>query len=389
MRAYKSFAFLLAIMVGGSAVGHADFKYTESSKMTGGALMGAMKFVSVFSKEAKQANAPQVSTRAVKGNRFREEHADGTIQVIDLDGRRFVNIDPKARTYSVLTFEEMKQRMLAAQERMKEEQAKQAGQHPQSNVKITPKIESSDTGATRNILGLDTKESKIHIEMLMETDDPKAQGQKVTTVMDTDSWIAPSVPGYDEIRQFYVKMAKEMDWVPGAVMGGMANSNVQIGMTELKKNNARINGIPLLQMVSMTLAGNGTPPAAGANAQTQASAPPPPSSQAPAQTQEPTSAKDAITQSIAGHFGLGGLGKKKKKADDQPATTDSSQPASGSGSAASSAPAAAPAGNPGALMEMTIEVTSFSNSALDKSLFDVPAGYTQVQPDLDAKPGRH
>lgn len=118
-------------------------------------------------------------------------------------------------------------------------------------------------------------------------------------------------------------------------------------------------------------------PPADASVQAHASAPPP-----PAQQQEPTSAKDAITQSIAGHFGLGGFGKKKKKPEDQPASTDSSQAnASGSG--------AAPAGTPGALMEMTIEVTSFSNDALDKGLFDVPAGYTQVQPDLDAKPAKH
>src|SRR5712692_2771108 len=253
MRRHRSFAFLVAMMLGGSVAGRADFKYTESSKMSGGALMGAMKFVSVFSKDARQANAPQVSTVAVKGNRLRQEHSDGNIEVIDLDGRRFIKIDSKARTYTILTFEQMKQQMLQAQERMKEEQAKQAGQHPKSNVKITPKIESTDTGATRNILGLETKESKIRIEMLMETDDPKAQGQQVSTVMNTDSWIAPSVPGYDEIRQFYVKMAKEMDWVPGAMMSGMANSNVQISMAELKKNNARINGIPLLQMVSMSL----------------------------------------------------------------------------------------------------------------------------------------
>jgi hypothetical protein len=211
--------------------------------------------------------------------------------------------------------------------------------------------------------------------------------------MNTDSWIAPSVPGYDEIRQFYVKMAKEMDWVPGALMSGMANSNVQISMAELKKNNARINGIPLLQMVSMSLGGNAMAAAPAANGQTAPSGqtPPPPAAAQtpPAQTQEPTSAKDSITQGIAGHFGLGGFGKKKKKTEDQPAPTDNSQPAAGSGSAASNAPAAVPAGTPGPLMEMTIEVTSFSNSALDKSLFDVPAGYTQVQPDLDAKPGRH
>ena len=380
MGSRKFFAVLVAVVIGCSVSSHADFKYTESSKMTGGAMMGAVKFLGAFSKDARQATAPQLSSRAVKGSRFREEQADGTVEIIDLDGRRFININSKEKTYTILTFEQMKQRMLQAQQRMKEEQAKQAGQHPNSNLKITPKIESSETGATRNILGLNTKETKVRIEMLMESDDPKAKGQQMSTVMNTDSWIASSVPGYDEIRQFYVKMAKEMDWVPGAMLSGMANSNVQISMAELKKNNIKLEGIPLLQTMSMTLGGNGMPPA-DASVQAHASAPPP-----PAQQQEPTSAKDAITQSIAGHFGLGGFGKKKKKPEDQPASqpasTDSSQAnASGSG--------AAPAGTPGALMEMTIEVTSFSNDALDKGLFDVPAGYTQVQPDLDAKPAKH
>ena len=380
MKSRKTSFVLTAAILCWSVPGHADFKYTESSQMTGGMLMGTMKFLGAFSKDARQANAPQVSTRAVQGNRFREERPDGTIQIIDLDGRRFISIDSKARTYSTMTFEEMKQQMLAAQERMKEEQAKQAAQHPganpNANLKITPKIESSETGATRNILGLDTKEAKIRIEMLMESSDPKAQGQQISMVTNTDSWIAASVPGYDEIRRFYVKMAKEMDWVPGATMSGLANSNVQVSMAELKKNNIKLGGMPLMQTLSMTMGGNGMPPANAAG-QTPTSAPPP-----SAQTQEPTSAKDAIAQSIAGRFGLGGFGKKKKAdqpAASQPASTDNSQPAS----------TAAPAGTPGALMEMTIEVTSFSSNALDKSLFDVPAGYTQVQPDLNGKSGKH
>jgi hypothetical protein len=383
MQTKRNRAFLMVAVLGGSLLSRADFKYTESSKMTGGALMGAMKFAGVFSKQARESNAAQVSTKAVKGNRFREEHADGKIEVIDLDGRRFIKIDPKARTYTILTFEQMKQQMLAAQERMKEEQAKQAGQHPKSNVKITPKIESSETGATRNILGLATKEIKIRIEMLMETDDPKAQGQQVSSVMSTDSWIAPSIPGYDELKQFYVKMAKQMDWVPGAVAGGMTNSNMQISMAELKKNDAKINGIPLLRTVSMSLGGNAMASAA-ANGQTAppAQAPPPPP---PTQTQEPTSAKDSIAQGIAERFGLGGFGKKKKKTEDQP-PADTAQPTSTPSSAASSAPV--PAATPGSLMEMTIEVTSYSADTLDRSLFDVPAGYAQVQPDLDARPGK-
>jgi len=208
------------MMLCATVPGHADFKYTESSKMTGGAAMGAMKFAGVFSKQARDANGAQISTRAVKGNRLREENGDGTVQVIDLDGKRFIKIDPKAKTYTVLTFEQMKQQMLAAQQRMKAEQAKQTGDgKPKANLKLTPKIESSETGATRSLLGLNTKEMKIRIEMLMETDDPKAQGQQISSVMDTHSWIAPAVPGYDELKQFYIKMAKQMDWVPGTVMG--------------------------------------------------------------------------------------------------------------------------------------------------------------------------
>jgi hypothetical protein len=363
---------------------HADFKYTESSKMTGGAVMGAMKFAGVFSKQARESNSPQISTKALKGNRLRDETADGKVSIIDLDGKRFINIDPKAKTYTILTFEQMKQQMLAAQERAKAEQAKEEAKHPgkagdpKANLKLTPKVESSETGATRDILGFTAKEMKIRIEMLMETTDPKAQGQQISSVMDTDSWIAPGVPGYDELKQFYIKMAKQMDWVPGTVMGGMANSNIQVSMAELKKSNTKIEGFPLLQTVVMTLGGSAlTSASANASAQQSAptaQAPPPP----PAQTQEPTSAKDAITQGIAGHFGLGGFGKKKKKADDPP-PADSTQTANGTAGTANPAQAPTPASTPGSLMEMAIEVTSYSADPLDKSLFEVPAGYTEVK----------
>jgi hypothetical protein len=32
-------------------------------------------------------------------------------------------------------------------------------------------------------------------------------------------------------------------------------------------------------------------------------------------------------------------------------------------------------------MEVTTQVTTFSDSSLDASLFDLPAGYTQIQAD--------
>jgi len=112
---------------------HADFKYSETSKVTGGAMMGAVKFVSVFSKNAKQAMAPTTRTVAVKGNKLREEQTDGKIQIIDLDGKRFIEIDPQNKTFGIMTFDEMKQAMQRKQqemqEKMKEEQAKHPDRH--------------------------------------------------------------------------------------------------------------------------------------------------------------------------------------------------------------------------------------------------------------------
>ena len=345
----------------------ADFKYSETTKVTGGALMGAAKFASVFSKNAKQAMAPTTRTVSVKANKMREDQSDGKIQIIDLEGKRFIEVDPQNKTYSILTFAEMKtamqRRQEEMQEKMKEEQAKHPSQN--ANVKITPKFESSETGATKIVLGVPTKELKAKMEMLMESDDPKAQGQQVSTVVNSDQWIAQDVPGYSEVRNFYLKMAKELDWVPGQMKQSMANSNVQFSLAELRNNNlAHITGMPMITYVSMSMGGN----AAQAGA-TQPTAQQPP----PQQTQDnsvPTSTNAIVMKSLGGMF-------KKKQQQQQ-------QDAQASGNTAN------PASTPGSLMDMQTEITSYSSDSLDASLFEPPAGYVQVQkPADDTTPAPH
>jgi hypothetical protein len=75
--------------------------------------------------------------------------------------------------------------------------------------------------------------------------------------------------------------------------------------------------------------------------------------------------------------GLGGLFGKKKK-QDETADPNSQNPP--------------PPSTPGSLIEMTIEVNSYSDAPLDASLFDVPAGYTRIteNPDqvMGAKPAK-
>jgi hypothetical protein len=369
MRVGRNLKLLFGLLLAAGGVSKADFKYTQSSKMTGGTLMSMTKTLGVFSKSARQINEPQLTTTMVKGNRMRSEHSAGTIEIVDLDARRFISIDPAKKTYSTMTFDEFKAAMLRAQERAKEEQAKAIEKHPEAaNIKITPKVHSEETGASRTILDLPTKEVKWQIEMQIESTDPKVQqqAQSASMIMNSDAWIAPSVPGYDEVREFYVRMAKQLDWLPN-MMGNMMGMNPQMGlaMQEFQKNMATLKGMPLLQNLSFGMAATGVPANQTSNSHPS---PPPPQPQTDDQASAPTSARDALNKGIGSVFG--GFGKKKKRDQDAAA-----QPSGSSGSSQQTASANA------ALMEMQIAVTQYSNSSVDKDLFGIPPGYTQVQQD--------
>src|SRR5262249_38949611 len=144
------------------------------------------------------------------------------------------------------------------------------------------------------------------------------------------------VKGYDEVKTFYMRMAKELDWLPGAVFG--SNARTYMASVELQKSTAKLSGLPLLQYTSM---GIGQP-----------------GSTATGQTQQPQQQSGSSNTKARG----GIFGKKNKQDNTQhPASDGGAQPTAGS------------------LMDMTIEVTSVSTSALDPSLFDVPAGFKQVK----------
>lgn len=348
------------VLVCGVGVSFADFQYSQTSKITGGALIGMTKALGVFSKSARQITEPQTSTVMLKGNMLRTERPGGQTEIIDLDGRRFIYIDTEKKTYSTTTFDEFKTALERARQRAEEERAKQVSKHPeQANIKVTPKVDVQETGATKTLLNLPTKEVKMKIDMVMESTDPKAQekAQSMTMTVNSDSWVAASIPGYSEVKDFYVKLAKELDWLPGT-MGSMTGMNVnpQMGpaMEEFRKNSVKMQGMPLLQTMSMGMGAEGQ--------QAQASPSGQQSSEAQNQDSHPSSPTQAIGKSLGGLFG-----KKKKQQDQDNANS------SGNSSGQSS--------NSGSLMDMQTEVTSYSNSSLDKGLFEIPSGFTQVQRD--------
>lgn len=313
----------------------ADIQYSEQTKITGGALAGAMKFAGVFSKDAKQATQGTTTLISIKGNKMRRDSSLGTAEIYDLDGRRVINLDLKRKTYSVVTFDEMRQQMEEARRKAAEKQAK-SHKGSDTQVKITPKIKIIPGTGSKQILKHTAKELKTRIDMEMEAQDPKQGSQSGNMWVNADTYAAP-VKGYDEVRRFNVKMAKELDWVPGEVFANTGNVKISQPMIEYHKSLANMTGMPLLSYVSV---GAGLNP--GTTGQAAADQP----------AQDKKDSGNAVTKGLGGMFGVG----KKKKQDD----TDAQ---SGSGS----------------LMDMTTEVTSITPGTVDGSLFEIPSGFKQVE----------
>jgi hypothetical protein len=181
-------------------------------------------------------------------------------------------------------------------------------------------------------------------------------------------WLASKMAGYDEVAGFMRRFAEKMNFVPG---GGMFMANPQIarGMAGLMKESGKLDGVPVLQVVTMGFKGEGQPEGAGqASAAPQAQPAPRPEPKA-----EAPSVGGALGGALGGRLGrLGGLGRRKPKEEpkqEQPAPEPQAQQS------------AQPQGGPVAasLIEMTTEMSGFSNAGVDPAQFQVPAGFKKVE----------
>lgn len=331
---------------------YADFSYQETSRITGGAVVGMMKFAGAFSKDARKATEPIETTISLKGNRMSTKSVDNAT-IIDLDQQTITTIHYANRTYSVITFDQMRQAMEEAAAKMK-----QSGPAPQG-TDASFDIKVNDTHQHRTIGGVETHE--MVLTFLMNAKDQKSSATGGLD-MTTDMWIAPDVPGYGEVRAFHRRMAEKLNWMPGA--NPLINRpDMQKAMAELYAEQGKLDGMPLETTVRMGGHMEGVPADngdSGNRQQTREQSSPP-----------PTSVGGALAGALGGRFGLG----RKKKQDDTTETTTTSTTTTTTTSST------------GSLMEMTSSVTGHSTGPVDPAVFDVPSGFNKVEENL-ANPSR-
>jgi hypothetical protein len=347
------------VLVAASASLHADFTYTETTQITGGSMLGLMKMAGAFSKQARQVGEPIVSTVAIKGNRMAHINPDRT-EIIDLDAETITTIDTLKKQYTVMTFEQMKQQIAAAAAKMKEQQQKNeatATEQP-STTDVKFQIHVRNTGQSKDVSGLNTNESIL--TMNVDATD-KSSGQTGSLAITNDMWLAPEVPGYDEVKEFYRKFALKMGTVFSSAINPAMLAQYQgagKGMADMAEEMSKLKGTPVLQVMRMGTTVDGTPlPAAS-------EAPLPPQPSGPAMPSAGDVAKQSASSALnskLGGFGLGGFGKKK--ADPPPADP---------------APAAAAQPTSSVLVETNTQMGGFSRTVNEAS-FAIPAGFKQVQ----------
>ncbi|QNI35363.1 hypothetical protein [Edaphobacter albus] len=335
---------------------YADFSYTETTQITGGAMLNMMKTVSVFSKQARQIGEPIVSTVSIQGNRMVRSNSMRT-EIVDLNAETITTIDHAKKQYTTMTFEQMRQQMNEAMKKGKEQ--RETGTQP-SDTDLSFQVKVRNTGATKDVAGVNTSEAILN--MTMDATDKKS-GQTGSLAITNDMWLAPEVPGYDEVREFQRRFALKL----GTVFSESFNPTMfasQPGagkaLADMVKEMSKLKGIPLLQVMRMGTTANGDPLPAASEA-------PLPQSNSPAMPSAGQVAKDSATSAITSSLGLGGLGgfgRKKKAADPAPAADASASQ------------------GPAVLVESNTQMSDFSQSAVDASKFAIPAGYKQIEPKI-------
>ncbi len=354
----------------------ADFSYDQSTKITGGALVGMMKFAGAFSKDAKKAMDPVKSTTAIQGNRMVHRTPDSA-SIIDLDKETITTINYAKKTYSVATFAQIKQAMDDMAQKMREQKPAAADQNPSANtqnVDMHFDVKVNDTGQSKVINGNNAKEMIMTITM--QGTDPKS-GTKGGIDMTTDMWVAPQVSGYQEVRDFYRRMSEKLEWTPGANPLLMSRPDMARAMAQLYKEGSKLDGMPVYETIKMGGKMEGTANASSSQPQSGSQSQSTAQSQSTPEAPPPASVREALGAALGSRFG--GFGHKKKQSSDD-SSSSSTAPAQPANSGSSSAS--------GSLIEMTTEVLNYSAGPADPSLFTVPSGFSQVQDATPPGPSR-
>lgn len=395
MNTYKLITFaglLSAVGFAGTGTAWADASYQETVQISGGSMVESLRSMPFGQSQIRKMFDPINSRTMLHGNQLATVSKNST-QIIDLDRETITRIDSERKTYSVTTFDQMRQAIQDAQQKLEQappQQAQQAADAPSQPatppLQITFDVSVSTPGVSKVINGVMAQEQLMVLKA--HVTDPNAQSangpNSVTYTYMQDIWTTPELPELQQIDDFYARYGKVLmrgvdtsalmkamrPAVGGASMGAIFASNPQMGpafqqMTQkMAAEMQKIHGVTVLEITR--LGGEAMPATPGSGA-----VPPPPATPDQSATiagQAATATATNVAGSQIGRLGAFGSALGSSMLGAFHRSPPPPKPASNTEAAPSSA----------VLFETTTQKSAFSQDLIPASAFDIPAGYRRV-----------
>ena len=251
-RTLFSTALTTALFLSSPHLLHADVKTDERGLVKFEGTLG--RVVGFFG--GKAAREGVMTTVAVKGDR-KVSTSDQNGQIVDLAEEKVYNLDMRRKTYTVMTFAEIRQRMEEARKKAEADAAKAAASEKpadappnQQGKEIEVDFSVKETGQKKATNGFDTRQAIMTIVFREKGRTLEQSGGLVVT---SDIWLAPRIAAMSEIADFELRYARALQgpMVTGASAEEMAAAlamypMLREGLARMRDEAVKLEGTAIL-----------------------------------------------------------------------------------------------------------------------------------------------
>jgi len=245
-----SCSVILSVIVLAAAVTHAEVRTRNKNQVKFEGMLGRM--VGMFG--GKAAREGVVATNAVKGDR-KATMTESNGRIVDLAEEKVYDLDLKKKTYTVVTFAELRQQLKEAQEKAQrdaEKAVREQDEKEQPADRKSPEVDVDfdvkDTGQKKAVAGYDAREVVMTITV---REKGKTLEQSGGIVITSDLWLGPDIPQMKELAEFELRywkaIAPETAGVSAEQMAAVLAMypKVKQGLDRLAKEKETLKGTPL------------------------------------------------------------------------------------------------------------------------------------------------
>jgi hypothetical protein len=252
-RLLMSCSVVLSLVTVTAGPAQAEVKTRDRSQIKFEGMLGRM--MGMFGGKAMKEGV--VSSNAVKGDR-KATMSDTTGRIVDLAEEKIYELDLKKKSYTVVTFAELRQQLKEAQEKARrdaekagEAAGKEKPEEPERQDKA-PEVEVDfdvkETGQTRAIAGYDAREVVMTITV---REKGKVLEENGGLVIRSDMWLGPEIPAMNELAEFELRywkaIAPETPGVSAEQMAALVAlyPMVKQGVDRMNREKVNLKGAPL------------------------------------------------------------------------------------------------------------------------------------------------